>query len=85
MPILGTTPDAIDRAEDRERFAQLIEKLDLKQPENGVARSREEAREVAERIGYPGDGAALLRAGRARDGDRSTTTHEPATATCARR
>ena len=39
----GTTPDAIDRAEDRERFARLIEKLGLKQPENGVARSPEEA------------------------------------------
>ena len=38
LPILGTTPDAIDRAEDRERFARLIEKLGLRQPENGVAR-----------------------------------------------
>ncbi len=53
LPILGTPPDAIDRAEDRERFAQLIEKLGLKQPENGVARSPEEAFRVAERIGYP--------------------------------
>ncbi|PTL85969.1 carbamoyl-phosphate synthase large subunit [Vitiosangium sp. GDMCC 1.1324] len=53
LPILGTPPDAIDRAEDRERFAQLIEKLGLKQPENGVARSHEEAYRVAERIGYP--------------------------------
>jgi carbamoyl-phosphate synthase large subunit len=53
LPILGTSPDAIDRAEDRERFAQLIEKLGLKQPENGVARSPEEAFRVAERIGYP--------------------------------
>ncbi|WP_257446496.1 carbamoyl-phosphate synthase large subunit [Archangium lipolyticum] len=53
LPILGTSPDAIDRAEDRERFAQLIEKLGLKQPENGVARSHEEAYRVAERIGYP--------------------------------
>jgi carbamoyl-phosphate synthase large subunit len=53
LPILGTTPDAIDRAEDRERFAQLIEKLGLKQPENGVARSPGEAYRVAERIGYP--------------------------------
>ncbi|MFN0061779.1 MAG: carbamoyl-phosphate synthase large subunit [Myxococcaceae bacterium] len=53
LPILGTTPDAIDRAEDRERFAQLIEKLGLKQPENGVARSPEEAFKIAERIGYP--------------------------------
>ncbi|WP_095983276.1 carbamoyl-phosphate synthase large subunit [Melittangium boletus] len=53
LPILGTPPDAIDRAEDRERFAQLIEKLGLTQPENGVARSHEEAYRVAERIGYP--------------------------------
>ncbi len=53
LPILGTTPDAIDRAEDRERFARLIEKLGLKQPENGVARSPEEAHVTAQRIGYP--------------------------------
>jgi carbamoyl-phosphate synthase large subunit len=53
LPILGTPPDAIDRAEDRERFAALIEKLGLMQPENGVARSHEEAFKVAERIGYP--------------------------------
>ena len=53
IPILGTSPDAIDLAEDRERFAALVEKLGLKQPRNGVARSREEALRVAERIGYP--------------------------------
>ncbi|HEX8380663.1 MAG TPA: carbamoyl-phosphate synthase large subunit [Allosphingosinicella sp.] len=53
IPILGTSPDAIDLAEDRERFAALVEKLGLKQPENGIARSREEAIAVAERIGYP--------------------------------
>ena len=53
LPILGTTPDAIDRAEDRERFARLIEKLGLKQPENGVARSPDEAHVTAQRIGYP--------------------------------
>jgi carbamoyl-phosphate synthase large subunit len=53
IPILGTTPDAIDLAEDRERFAALINKLGLKQPENGIARSREEAIAVAARIGYP--------------------------------
>jgi len=53
LPILGTTPDAIDRAEDRERFAKLIEKLGLKQPENGVARSPDEAHGTAEKIGYP--------------------------------
>jgi carbamoyl-phosphate synthase large subunit len=53
IPILGTSPDAIDLAEDRERFAALVEKLGLKQPANGIARSREEALAVAERIGYP--------------------------------
>ena len=53
VPIFGTTPDAIDRAEDRERFSDLIEKLGLKQPKNGVARSADEAFGVAHRIGYP--------------------------------
>ena len=53
LPILGTSPDAIDRAEDRERFAKLIEKLGLKQPENGVARSPDEAHGTAQKIGYP--------------------------------
>jgi carbamoyl-phosphate synthase large subunit len=53
IPILGTTPDAIDLAEDRERFQQLLHKLDLKQPVNGMARSRDEAFAIAARIGYP--------------------------------
>jgi len=53
IPILGTTPDAIDLAEDRERFQQLLYQLDLKQPVNGMARSRDEAFAVAARIGYP--------------------------------
>jgi carbamoyl-phosphate synthase large subunit len=53
VPILGTSPDSIDLAEDRERFAALVQKLDLKQPANGIARSRDEAIRVAERIGYP--------------------------------
>jgi len=53
VPILGTSPDSIDLAEDRERFADLVQQLDLKQPANGIARSREEALRVAERIGYP--------------------------------
>ncbi|AYJ85583.1 carbamoyl-phosphate synthase large subunit [Sphingomonas paeninsulae] len=53
IPILGTSPAAIDLAEDREQFADLITKLDLKQPENGLARNRDEAVAVAERIGYP--------------------------------
>jgi len=53
IPILGTSPDAIDLAEDRERFAALINKLGLRQPDNGIARSREEAIAVADKIGYP--------------------------------
>ena len=53
IPILGTSPDAIDLAEDRERFAKLIAKLGLRQPEIGLARSRDEAVAAAERIGYP--------------------------------
>ena len=53
VPILGTSPDAIDRAEDRERFDDLLEKLKLKRPAGAVARSAEEAEKVASRIGYP--------------------------------
>ncbi len=53
IPILGTTPDAIDLAEDRERFAALVDKLNLKQPANGMARTRDEAVAIANRIGYP--------------------------------
>ncbi|MBF0429170.1 MAG: carbamoyl-phosphate synthase large subunit, partial [Magnetococcales bacterium] len=52
-PIIGTSPDAIDIAEDRERFQVLLQALQLRQPENGLARSQEEARAVAERVGYP--------------------------------
>jgi carbamoyl-phosphate synthase large subunit len=53
IPILGTSPDSIDRAEDRERFAELLTRLGLRQPPNGVARSMEEAVGIASRIGYP--------------------------------
>ncbi len=53
VPILGTSPDAIDRAEDRERFDQVLEKLGLRRPPGGVARSADEAELVAKRIGYP--------------------------------
>jgi len=53
IPILGTSPDAIDLAEDRERFAALVDRLGLRQPLNGIARSRDEAIQVATRIGYP--------------------------------
>ena len=53
IPILGTDPDAIDLAEDRERFKDLVERLNIKQPPNGIARSKEEARAIIETIGYP--------------------------------
>ena len=53
VTILGTSPDSIDLAEDRRRFSQLLWDLGVPQPSSGTAVSREEAREVAERIGYP--------------------------------
>ena len=53
IPILGTSPDAIDLAEDRERFQQLLNKLDLKQPPNGIATSQNQAVKIAEEIGFP--------------------------------
>ena len=51
--ILGTSPDSIDRAEDRERFKEILHKLDLRQPESGISRSVDEAVKVATGIGYP--------------------------------
>ena len=53
IPILGTDPDAIDLAEDRDRFKDLLERLELRQPDNGIARSAEEARAIAATIGFP--------------------------------
>ena len=53
IPILGTSPDAIDLAEDRERFQQLLHELDLKQPVNAIARTPEQAVEGALRVGFP--------------------------------
>ncbi len=53
VPIIGTSPEAIDRAEDRERFQQMIMRLDLKQPSNAIVRSTEEAVRRAEEVGYP--------------------------------
>ena len=52
-PIIGTSPDSIARAEDRERFREVVEKLNLLQPANDVATSFEQAEVIAERIGYP--------------------------------
>ena len=53
VPILGTAPDAIDLAEDRWRFKDLLDRLDLKQPPNAIASSEEEARRKAEELGFP--------------------------------
>jgi carbamoyl-phosphate synthase large subunit len=53
VPIIGTSPDSIDLAEDRERFAALLNRLGVKQPENGIARSYDEAFQIAGRLGYP--------------------------------
>ena len=53
IPILGTTPDAIDLAEDRERFQKLVQDLGLKQPNNGIASTDEQAFEIAKKIGFP--------------------------------
>jgi carbamoyl-phosphate synthase large subunit len=53
VPILGTSPDAIDLAEDRDRFKALIERLGLQQPKSGIAKTPQQARAVADSIGYP--------------------------------
>ncbi|MGB7335605.1 MAG: carbamoyl-phosphate synthase large subunit [Salaquimonas sp.] len=53
IPILGTSPDAIDLAEDRDRFQKLLHKLDLRQPKNGIAYSVEQARLIANELGFP--------------------------------
>ncbi|GGJ08725.1 carbamoyl-phosphate synthase large subunit [Halopseudomonas pertucinogena] len=53
VPIIGTSPEAIDRAEDRERFQQMVERLKLRQPSNATVRSEDEAIIAANRIGYP--------------------------------
>ena len=74
LPILGTQPEAIDLAEDRQRFAALLSRLGLKQPESGTARSLAEARTIAERIGYP----VLLRPSYVLGGRAMEIVHEPA-------
>jgi carbamoyl-phosphate synthase large subunit len=53
IPILGTNPDAIDLAEDRERFKALIDSINIKQPPNGIAKSKEEVYHIIDQIGYP--------------------------------
>ena len=53
VPIIGTSPESIDRAEDRELFAAMVRKLGLRQPRNGIAKTPEEVFQIADRIGYP--------------------------------
>src|SRR5205814_7402967 len=53
VPIIGTSPESIDLAEDRKRFGELLRKLDIPQPQNGTAVTLDEARAVARQIGYP--------------------------------
>ncbi len=69
IPILGTSPDMIDLAEDRDRFKHLLDKLGLKQPSNGIAYSVEQARLVAARARISARGASVLCARRTRDAD----------------
>ncbi len=71
VPIIGTSPDSIDIAEDRERFQKLLTRLDLLQPPNRTARTEAAALQLAQEIGYPLVVQAQLRAGRPGDGDRA--------------
>ena len=70
VPILGTQPEAIELAEDRESFSALLAELDIPAPANGIAHSTEQALSIAARIGYPLVVRPFIRAGRAGDGDR---------------
>ncbi len=73
IPILGTSPDAIDLAEDRERFQKLLQRLDLRQPANGTATSTEQAEKIAETIGYP----VVIRPSYVLGGRAMEIVHEP--------
>ncbi|WP_137392396.1 carbamoyl-phosphate synthase large subunit [Rhodoligotrophos defluvii] len=73
VPILGTSPDAIDLAEDRDRFKDLIQRLGLTQPRNGIASSAEDARRIAEEIGYP----VVIRPSYVLGGRAMEIVHEP--------
>ena len=70
VPIIGTSPDAIDLAEDRERFQQLIDQLKLKQPPNRTARSTEASHSLCRTTGLSFSGSSVLRIGWARHGNR---------------
>ena len=74
IPILGTSPDAIDLAEDRRRFQELLQRLGLKQPANGTAHSATEAEKIAARIGYP----VVIRPSYVLGGRAMEIVHEPA-------
>ncbi|HXP02501.1 MAG TPA: carbamoyl-phosphate synthase large subunit [Stellaceae bacterium] len=74
IPILGTSPDAIDLAEDRQRFQQLLHGIGLRQPENGTAYSAAEAEEIAQRIGYP----VVIRPSYVLGGRAMEIVHDPA-------
>ncbi len=67
-PIIGTTPDSIDVAEDRERFQKLVTALKLKQPANASARTEESAVLLAREVGFSSGGSAELRPGRPGNG-----------------
>jgi carbamoyl-phosphate synthase large subunit len=71
VPIIGTSPDMIDAAEDRERFQKLLHDLGLKQPPNRTARTEPDAIRLAAEIGYPLVVRPELRAGRPRHGNRA--------------
>ena len=73
IPILGTSPDAIDLAEDRERFQKLLQQLELKQPPNGTAQSVEGALKIAEDVGYP----VLIRPSYVLGGRAMELVHDP--------
>ena len=74
VPIIGTSPESIDLAEDRKRFGKLLEELDIPQPPGAMATSVEEALAGGERDRVSGAGAAFVCAGRARNGRSRTTT-----------
>src|SRR5207253_1299109 len=74
VPILGTSPNAIDLAEDRDRFKQLLDRLRLRQPNNGIAANPAEAKEIASKIGYP----ILIRPSYVLGGRAMEIVHDPA-------
>ncbi len=74
VPILGTSPDAIDLAEDRDRFRELLDRLKLRQPKSGIATSPEKARKIADEVGYP----IVIRPSYVLGGRAMEIVHEPA-------